>query len=162
MREKIAAPGPQRYARCIPTSKAPVTIELDLICPRLALRQLLHGTGVHRLDKLEPLSENSFASGRVRKATRSIRRFIADRTTLVNVRDLTSTTNPSRLGSIRAKPGARVQCGQVLGLVGDSGNSAAPHLLSRRRSISCPSGVTTPFLPTTRRALSRSRGGRTA
>lgn len=49
-----------------------------LICPRLALRQLLNGTGVHRLDKLEPLSENSFASGRVRKATRSIRSFIAD------------------------------------------------------------------------------------
>jgi len=31
-------------------------------------------------------------------------------------------------GSVRVKPGQRVQRGQVLGLVGNSGNSTAPHL----------------------------------
>ena len=31
-------------------------------------------------------------------------------------------------GSIRVKPGDRIRRGQVLGLVGNSGNSAAPHL----------------------------------
>ena len=41
-------------------------------------------------------------------------------------------------GSIRVKPGERVRAGQVLGLVGNSGNSTAPHLhfhVSDRPSI---------------------------
>jgi len=50
-------------------------------------------------------------------------------------------------GSIRVKPGDRVRRGQVLGLVGNSGNSDAPHLhfhISNGNSLLATEGV--PFL----------------
>lgn len=51
-------------------------------------------------------------------------------------------------GSVRVKPGDRVRAGQVLGLVGNSGNSTRPHLhfqVSTRRTVLAGDGLSFVF-----------------
>ena len=62
-----------------------------------------------------------------RRASRS-RRPTATRSSSISVADASRSTRTSSRGSLKVRKGERVARGQVLGLVGNSGNSVAPHL----------------------------------